>query len=61
MARPVTLRRASQALEGRAGLDHVGAAGQRIGREAAGRERARDGVVVVQRVEQVVEIGRAHV
>ena len=44
--------------ERRAGLHHEGPAGQRIGREAAGRERAGDGVVVVLRIEQIVHAER---
>src|SRR4029453_19593173 len=44
--------------ERRARLHHVGPAGQRIGREAARREAARDRIVVIQRVEQVVDADR---
>src|SRR6185312_11897060 len=40
------------------GLQEKGAARQRIGREAIGRERTRDRIVIVQRVEDVVDVQR---
>src|SRR5258708_5774615 len=47
-----------KASERHAGLHEVAAAGQGIGREASRRKTARDRIVVVERVEHVVDAER---
>ncbi len=44
-----------RASERHAGLHEIGAAGQRIGRETSRRKRARDRIVVVERIKDVVD------